>query len=57
MSAQDIIEICEYILEQSKQDEEAGNILESILDNIIDIKDMLRELCIKNRIDDDSLSF
>lgn len=57
MSAEDIIEICEYILEQSKQDEKAGNILEAILDNIIDIKDMLRELCIKNKIDDDSLPF
>ncbi len=57
MSAEDIIEICEYILEQSKQDEKASNILEAILDNIIDIKDMLRELCIKNRIDDDSLPF
>lgn len=57
MSAEDIIEICEYILEQSKQDEKAENILEAILDNIIDIKDMLRELCIKNRIDDDSLPF
>lgn len=57
MSAEDIIEICEYILEQSKQDEKTDNILEAILDNIIDIKDMLRELCIKNRIDDDSLPF
>lgn len=57
MSAEDIIEICEYILEQSKQDEKACNILEAIFDNIIDIKDMLRELCIKNRIDDDSLPF
>lgn len=57
MDAQDIIEICEYIIEQSKHDEEAEDILGSILDNIIDIKDILRELCIKERVNDDTLPF
>lgn len=57
MDAQDIIEICEYIIEQSKHDEEAEDILESILDNIIDIKDILRELCIKEKVNDDTLPF